>query len=238
MKKKIAKQKKETVKRKSTKTAKQGPTIPVFDLAGKRKKEMTLPKEVFSSKINEKLLARYVYVYLANQRQGTASTKKRGEIVGSKRKIWRQKGTGRARHGARSAPIFVGGGVAFGPKPKSFSLRMNKKQKRKALFDALTKAWVQKNILGLSKESVDMEPKTKVFAKFLNRLDLRDKKVLIVLPRLEKNNLVLAARNIPQLDLVDTKTLNAYEILSKEKIIFVDGALEVLEKHFLKKHEN
>lgn len=212
--------------------------IPMYDLSGGKKTPAKVSKEIFGNRVNEKLLAQYVRVYLTNQRQGTLSTKTRAEIVSSKRKIYRQKGTGRARHGARSAPIFVGGGVAFGPKPKSFSLKINKKQKKRALFGALTFAFQNKNILGLSDEAINVKPKTKEVFSFLKKFDFDAKRILLVLPKLEKNNLLLASRNIPNLEVIDAKSLNTFKVLKHEKIIFLKNALAILENHFLKRHEN
>ncbi len=215
-----------------------GFTIPVLNLEGKASSKVSLPKEIFSIQASDKLLAQYVRVYLANQRQGNASAKTRAEIRASSRKIYRQKGTGRARHGAKSAPIFVGGGVAFGPTPRDFSLKLNKKQKRKAFFYALTLQYKEGNILGLVDKSLEIEPKTKNFATLLKGAQLTDKKILLVLPEIKRGNLLLASRNIPSLTLRDAKSLNTYDVLNNEKIIFVAKALEVLRDHFLTKHEN
>ena len=125
-----------------------GLTVPVYDIKGKEKGTLILPKEAFAVSVKPQLLAQAVRVYQFNRRQGTASTKTRGEVTGSTRKIYRQKGTGRARHGDIKAPIFVGGGIVGGPKPKDYSLGINKKQKTKAFFGALTLKLKEKNILG------------------------------------------------------------------------------------------
>ena len=119
-------------KKKVKKTVKAGLTIPVYGLDGKEKGAAELPKEIFTVEASPKLLAQYVRVYLVNRRQGTASTKTRGEVSGSTRKIYKQKGTGKARHGDIKAPIFTGGGVVGGPKPQDYSLKLNKKQTKKA----------------------------------------------------------------------------------------------------------
>ncbi len=217
-----------------TKAATRGITIPVYDIDGKEAKTVSLPKEIFDIKASPKLLAQYVRVYLANQRLGTASAKTRGEVTGSTRKIYRQKGTGRARHGSIKAPIFVGGGVVGGPQPRDYSLKLNKKQKQKALFYALTLR--RNDIIGLVSDA-KMGPKTKIIFKFLKNLKLEGDRTLLVLPKMEKNNFVLASRNIVGLQLTDAASLNAYETMRTKKIIFLDTALTVLEKHFLK-HEN
>ncbi len=228
----MAEQKRKTTKMKVTKSS--GMSIPVYDLQGTKKKSASLPKEMFSETASPKLLAQYVRVYLPNQRQGTATTKTRTEVEASTRKIYRQKGTGRARHGAISAPIFVGGGIVGGPKPRDFSLKINKKQRKKAFFAALSLALKEGEIMGLVNESLKTEPKTKKIAKFLKKLDLKSKKVVIVLPKLEANGLVLASRNIPKVEVRDAKSLNAYDVLNAGKIIFVEDALKVMSEHFLK----
>src|SRR5258708_225116 len=113
-------------------------SVDVIGVDGKVSGKVSLPGEMFGEKVNKTLLAQAVRVYLANQRQGNASTKTRGEVDGSTAKIYRQKGTGRARHGSKRAPIFVKGGLVFGPKPRDFSLALPQKMKRKALFGALS----------------------------------------------------------------------------------------------------
>src|ERR1035437_1581049 len=139
----------------------------VYDLKGVVSGSIELPAEIFGAKINKTLMTQAVRVYLANKRRGTLSTKSRGDVKISTRKIYRQKGTGRARHGAASAPIFVGGGVAFGPRPRDYSLKLNQKARRLALFSALTtklKNGEIKIVKGLEK----IEPKTKLMAQAFN----------------------------------------------------------------------
>ncbi|MFH0979637.1 MAG: 50S ribosomal protein L4 [Candidatus Roizmanbacteria bacterium] len=211
-----------------------GLTVPVYDINGKEKGNLDLPKEVFSIVVKPQLLAQAVRVYQFNQRQGTASTKTRGEVVGSTRKIYRQKGTGRARHGDIKAPIFVGGGVVGGPKPKDYSLNINKKQKRKAFFGALTLKLKEKNILGIADSALKIEPKTKLVANFLKTLKLTGKKITFVLSKMEKKNFALATGNLSRVNLIDCQSLNTYQILSSTKLIFFESSLEVFRKHFLK----
>ncbi len=236
--KKVSKKEKKITKSVLKRAVKQGPMIKIYDLEGREKQEVKLPKEIFDTKASNKLLSQYVRIYLANQRQGTAATKTRGEVRGSTRKIYRQKGTGKARHGDIKAPIFVGGGVVGGPKPRDYSLKINKKQKKKALFYALSLTYKNRSIMGLSDEALKIEPKTKKIATFLKLMKLYGKKTLLVLPKIEKNNLILAARNIHNLELTDAQSLNAYMILKNKEIIFINQALKVLENHFLKKNEN
>lgn len=214
-------------------------SLPLLGLNGKEIGTAELPKEIFGSKANPRLLAQYVRVYLTNQRQGNASTKTRGEVTGSTRKIYRQKGTGKARHGDIKAPIFVGGGVVGGPLPKNISLSLNKKQKTKALAGAFTLRFSQGDIVGLSDNFLKMTPKTKEFAGFLKVSGLVNTSIMIILPKMEKNNLVLASRNIPYLTLSEAQSINAYEVLKNKKILMVEGSILALKDHFIpKKHEN
>ncbi|MGH7246030.1 MAG: 50S ribosomal protein L4, partial [Candidatus Levyibacteriota bacterium] len=162
-----------------TYVAQSGLKVDVFDAKGKVVSSMTLPKELFDMPINKTLMAQAVRVFLGNQRQGTVSTKTRGEVAGSTRKIYRQKGTGRARHGGIRAPIFVKGGIAHGPKPKDYTFSLPVKMRRKALFSALS-AKVKEGgirvVSGLSK----IEPKTKPVAELLTAIAAE--KVLLVMP--------------------------------------------------------
>jgi large subunit ribosomal protein L4 len=157
-------------------------TVDVYDAAGKVTGTVTLPESVFGASVNKQLIAQAVRVYLANQRSGTASTKSRGEVQGSTRKIYRQKGTGRARHGGVRAPIFVHGGIAHGPKPHDFSMKMPQKMRRAALHSTLTlkaKGNAIKVLGGLD----SMAPKTKAMVTLLSQIfsEGQPKKVLIVL---------------------------------------------------------
>lgn len=217
--------------------AKAGLTIPVFDLEGKKKSELDLPKEIFSEKENAQLLAQYVRVYLSNQRTGTASTKTRSEVKGSTRKIYKQKGTGRARHGDIKAPVFVGGGITGGPKPRNYSLKMNKKQVRKALYIAFSQQFKNKNIVALADEFLGIQAKTKLIADFLKKIQFDRVSILILVAKGGRNNFTLAIRNLPFVVVKDIMSVNAYEILRHKKIFIIESALPVLEKHFLK-HEN
>jgi len=213
--------------------------VDVFDIKGEAAGKISLPDEIFAAEVNEKLIAQAIRVYLANQRQGTASTKTRGEVRGSRRKIWRQKGTGRARHGDKYAPIFVGGGIAHGPKPRDFSLKMPKKMKRKALFSTLTSKLKEKQMLVVS-DLEKIKPKTKEILKIMQNLKLETKngklkvKALLVIPKKTKN-VILAGRNLENLTLCQADLLNPYTVLSCRKLILMKEAVPVLKKTFLKK---
>lgn len=228
---------KETVSKKIKPKSRAGFTIPLYDTSGIKKSDVEVHKVVFGEKENPNLLAQYVRVYLSNQRTGTASTKTRSEVKGSTRKIYKQKGTGRARHGDIKAPVFVGGGITGGPKPRNYSLKMNKKQIRKALYIAFSQQLKNKNIVALADEFLGIQAKTKLIADFLKKIQFDRVSILILVAKGGRNNFTLAIRNLPFVVVKDIMSVNAYEILRHKKILIVESALPVLEKHFLK-HEN
>ncbi len=230
---------KDSKKTKSTKvasTAKRNSfAIDVFDTKGKVVETLQLPKEIFDSKVNTKLIAQAVRVYLANQRRGTVSTKTRGEVRGSTRKIYRQKGTGRARHGGIRAPIFVHGGLAFGPKPRDYSLKMPQKARRAALFSALTSKLKNQEVRvvsGLEK----LEPKTKDMVEVLTKLELNGKKknILLIVSGVDRQNIARAARNIEGIVFTPANLLNTYDVLEHKMLLFMKEAIPVLQETFLK----
>lgn len=217
-----------------TKKTKQG--IVEYDMKGEVKGEAEAKATMFGLKTAPSLLAQYVRVFQTNQRQGTASSKTRAEINGTTKKIYKQKGTGKARHGSKKAPIFKGGGIVGGPKPKEYRLYMNKKQKKLALFGSLTRKFETGDILCLGAGPKDM--KTKLFAEFLKKTKLDGQKVLFVIPKNEDEKMVLALRNLAKVTYISTTSLNAYVVLNAAKIVFVGSALNELETHFLRNHEN
>ena len=215
-------------------------SLEIFDAKGKVKETIELPKVMFGAKVNKALLSQAVRVYLANQRLGTASTKTRAEVIGSTKKIWQQKGTGRARHGSRKAPLFVGGGVAFGPRPRDFSLNLPKSMKRLALFSALASKLQNREIKGVA--GLDkLEPKTKLAAEVFKNLGIleKKKKVLVVLPKgAEFGNLQRSVRNIRGVSILNANMLNAYQVLDNRVILLLKEAIPDMENTFLRKGEN
>jgi large subunit ribosomal protein L4 len=202
--------------------------VMIYDLNGEEKGSFVLPKILTGAKVNPQILSQYVRVYSINQRHGTASTKSRGEVVGSTRKIYKQKGTGRARHGDIKAPIFVGGGVVGGPTPKVYEKSMNRKMKKLALIYSLALKWQENNLLGLAADSFSkMKPKTKPMADFLKKINKSNEKTLLVFSS-ENNNLVLSARNLDRLTLVSCDTVNPFQILNHRKVLLTENALKVL----------
>lgn len=219
-----------------------GLSIDVFDIKGKVVRSVDLPKEIFGAKINKQLLAQAVRVYLANQRIGTASTKDRGEVHGSTRKIYRQKGTGRARHGSKKAPIFVHGGIVFGPKPRDFSLKISKKMKRLALFSALS-AKKKANEIKVIKGLDSLEPKTRLMVDVLNNLGIneKDKNILLVSSGKsgkELENIYRSARNIEGVHIINAEMLNAYDALNNKLILLMESSVNAMKERFLKEGES
>lgn len=211
----------------------------VFNTKGEVIGKISLPEEIFRAKVNSKLMAQAIRVYLANQRLGTHSTKNRAQVSGSTRKIYRQKGTGRARHGSIKAPIFIGGGIAHGPRPRDYSLKLPKKAKKLALFSALTSKYGE----GKMKVVTDLEKidsKTKMMAKILENLSLEKEKkqkassTLLVLPSAMKN-VILAGRNLPSLTIAQARLLNTYDVLVHENILLTPEVILLIKDHFIKK---
>ncbi len=208
--------------------------IPVYGLDGKVTKTLELPKELFTVKASPLLIAQYVRVYQANQRQGTASTKRRGEVTGTTKKVYRQKGTGNARHGSKKAPLFVGGGVDSGPKPTDHSMKINKKQRRRALLSVLTQKLQEQGIGALAKDILGMEPKTKLFVNLLKVIGAENKKVMLVVSE-STLGVKLAVRNLKKVELMSVSNLNAYNVLTHEKVLFSEDAIAQLLSLYLTK---
>ena len=209
-----------------------GLNVPVYSLAGTKKGTASLPKEIFGAKVNENLMAQAVRVYLVNQRQGTASTKTRGEVTASTRKIYRQKGTGRARHGAITAPIFRGGGIAFGPKPRNFELKLSKQMKKKALFSALSSRLLDEKIAVV--DLAGLSGKTKEVASLFRKLNILDKrnKVLFVTDDAVERK---TARNMRSVNVDSVHSINTYEVLNNNFIVLSKNCPPKMEEVFLKK---
>lgn len=206
---------------------------PVYTIAGEKTGTEELPAEIFAQVVNTKLIAHYVRVYLNNQRQGNASAKTRTEVVGTTQKVYRQKGTGRARHGSAKANLFRGGGVTFGPLLRDFSMSINKKQKKQALYASLSEKAAGNVISIIHTTDFGDTPKTKKITELLKVMKSKGK-VLFVFSRVSDTPMVKSLRNLKKIDIVQASTLNAYEVLNHREILFVDDAVSVLTTHFLK----
>lgn len=186
----------------------------------------TLPKEIFSVEAKPQLLAQAVRVYLANQRQGTQNAKTRAEINRTRHKLYKQKGTGGARHGDRKAPIFVGGGVTFAPKPRDYSLSMSGQLKKRALFGALTVQNKAKK-LNIFSGGEKLTGKTAELAKFLDGVEEKTKNLLLVTD-IVRENVYRAAKNIPGVTVVPANQLNTYEVLKAGRILMMKEAVNAI----------
>lgn len=199
--------------------------IPVYDLQGQITQEVEIAKPDFPKKINLKLLSHYIRVYLNNQHTGTKSVKTRGEVSGSTRKIYRQKGTGRARHGDIKAPIFVGGGIAHGPKPSKRRLKINKKQIRLSLIHSFFYKFNDVDSIKIIDDSIlNIKPKTKTIIDFFKKnfqIDKKkDKNIFFVIPNNVGDTLIKAIRNLSFLEIIRVNEINPYLILKAKRIIF------------------
>ena len=203
------------------------PTISVYDMTGKQTGTMELSADVFGIEPNVAVMHSAVINYLANQRQGTQSTKTRSEVSGGGRKPWRQKGTGHARQGSTRSPQWTHGGIALGPKPRSYRFALPKKVRRLALKSAFSSKVAADEMLVLESLSLD-EIKTKTVVNMLNALGA-DRKVLLVLPEKDEK-VILSARNIPGVKTALVNTLNVYDILNCDKFIVVKDAIAQIEE--------
>ena len=205
------------------------PSVPIKNLEGKTVGNMDLNEALFGIDVNEHAVHMAVVQYLANQRQGTKSAKTRSEVRGGGRKPWRQKGTGRARQGTIRAPQWVGGGVVFAPKPRDFSVRLNKKQKRLALKSALTDKVNQGKLVVL--ENLDLpEIKTKSMVDVCGKLELDG--ALFVMTGSNKNA-ILSARNIPHIKTAAVNTINVYDILKYDSFVVTKEAVEQMQEVYV-----
>ena len=204
------------------------PQVAKFDQTGKEIDKVSLNESVFNEKINEHVVHQVVNAQLASRRSGNASTKTRGKVRGGGSKPWRQKGTGRARHGSIRSPLWVGGGITFGPTPRNYYKKLTKKMRSLALKSILTDKLNREEIMLVDEIKID-EPKTKAVVEILNNFDLTDKKVVIVMPEKDEN-LYLSARNIPNVKTLLAGSVNAYDLLDNEMIIFVEEAVKMIEE--------
>ena len=201
----------------------------VYNMEGTKVSEVELPDEIFAVPIKAHVLHEVVTMQLANRRSGTASTKGRSEVRGGGQKPYRQKGTGRARAGSRRSPLWRGGGITFGPKPRSFAYKVPKKVRRQALKMALTSKLHEKDLVVV--DNLDLaEVKTKRFVEVMAALDARD--ALIVTDK-KLENLELSSRNVPNVKLVRSEGLNVYDILRFKHLILLEPCLKQIEGRLL-----
>ena len=200
--------------------------VSVYNIEGKEVGSIELNDAVFGVEVNEHLVHMAVVNQLANNRQGTQSAKTRSEVSGGGRKPWRQKGTGHARQGSTRAPQWTGGGIVFAPKPRDYSFKMNKKEKRIALLSALSSTVAESKIVVLDEFKLD-EIKTKKFVEVMNNLKVEN--ALVVLEG-ENKNVVLSGRNIPSVKVTATNEINTYDVLKYTTLVVTKAAVEKLEE--------
>jgi len=200
-------------------------TVEVKNLEGQRVRDLELADAVFAAKPNQALLWEAVQAYLASQRRGTHSTKSRGEVRGGGKKPWRQKGTGRARAGSFQSPLWRGGGVVFGPKPRDFTKKVSHNTKQLALRKAMSERLRAGDVVVVDDLKLG-SAKTKEFVGLLSALELKGSALIVAAA---DKNLTLASRNVPDVALTTSDVLNTYDVLRSDKLVFTRSAFEQLE---------
>lgn len=203
------------------------PKVALYNITGQQIGDIELSENIFGAKINEHVLYEIVKNQLANKRQGTQSAKTRSEVRGGGRKPWRQKGTGRARHGSIRSPIWTGGGVTFAPKPRDYSYKLPKKVRKLGMKCALSSKVIDNNIIVLDDLKFE-QPKTKDMISILNNIK-SNKKALIVMSEKDEN-VIKSAKNIQGIHTTLVNTLNVYDILRYDSFIITKSALEKVEE--------
>jgi len=202
--------------------------IPIINIKGEDTgRKAKLDDKVFKIEPNDHAIYLDVKQYLANQRQGTHKSKERAEITGSTRKVKRQKGTGTARMGSVKSPVLRGGGRVFGPQPRDYGFKLNKKVKALARKSALSYKVQDKDLTILEDFNLD-QPKTKSYMEILNSLAVSDKKTLMVIPKSD-SNVVLSGRNLPKAKIALASNINTYDVLNADKLILCEGSIEIIE---------
>ena len=204
------------------------PKVAVYDMTGAKTGEIELNDSVFGVEINEAVVHQAVVMQLASQRHGTHATKTRSMVRGGGRKPWKQKGTGRARAGSIRSPLWVGGGVAFGPHPRSYKFSMPRKVRRLAIKSALT-AKVNDGGLLIVEDINFAAPRTKDVVKFLGNFEASDNKALIITVD-QNDNVVKSSRNIPGVKAINTMGLNVFDLLHHDKVLVTKDAVAKIEE--------
>ncbi len=201
--------------------------LSILNKDGKAGKKVKLSDAIFAIEPNDHAIYLDVKQYLANQRQGTSKSKERAEISGSTRKIKKQKGTGTARAGSIKSPLFRGGGTVYGPRPRNYSFKLNKKLKNVARCSALSHKAKSGDLLILEDFQMDA-PKTSEFSQILSNLKCNNKKTLLVVSESNKN-IYLSSRNLQGAKVVSPSDVNTYDLVNASKVVVAQGALEVIE---------
>lgn len=205
------------------------PNMVVLSQAGKELHEITLAPEVFGIEPNQQVIFDAIVMQRASQHQGTHDTKSRSEVRGGGRKPWRQKGTGRARQGSIRATQWRGGGIVFGPTPRSYSYKLNKKVRRLALRSVLSEKVLDADMIVVDALKLDT-PKTKEFNEIVTAINAPNKTLFVVAPDEDFENAFLSMRNIPSMIMVDADGINVYDIVNANKIVFTEAAVKHVEE--------
>ena len=205
------------------------PQVAVYDISGKTIGEIELSENTFGQPVNAAVMHEVVKAYLANQRQGTQSALTRSEVSGGGIKPWRQKGTGRARQGSTRSPQWRHGGVVFAPKPRDYTIRVNKKAKRVAMKSALSSKVLDQDVIVFDALNIEA-PKTKEMVKVLNAVDVKEALIVLAGP---DDTVERAARNIPGVKTTLVGTLNVYEILKYQKLILTKESAQKIEEVYV-----
>ena len=203
------------------------PSIDVYNIEGKKVKSLDLKEEIFGIEPNEAVVHSVLVNYLANQRQGTQSTKTRAEVRGGGRKPWRQKGTGRARQGSIRAPQWIKGGIALGPKPRSYKYRVNKKERQLAIKSLLSSKVLENNLVVVDKFDF-AEIKTKQMATAMKNLKVEEKAFIVLAASDEK--VQKSARNLENVKTGSVNTINVYDLLKYKKLVLTVDTIKKLEE--------
>ena len=203
------------------------PKIDVYNVEGKKVSDVELKEEIFGIEPNETVVHNVLVNYLANQRQGTQSTKTRAEVRGGGKKPWKQRGTGRARQGSIRAPRWIKGGIALGPKPRSYKYRVNKKEKQLAIRSLLSAKVLDNELTVVDKLEVE-EAKTKVMAKALTDLKVEGKALIILADR--NDNVLRSSRNIEGVKTIELNTINVFDLLNCNKLVLPLDTVKKLEE--------
>lgn len=205
------------------------PNMVVLNQEGKELHEITLSPEVFGIEPNQQVIFDAIVMQRASQRQGTHDTKGRSEVRGGGRKPWRQKGTGRARQGSIRAAQWRGGGTVFGPTPRSYSYKLNKKVRRLALKSVLSEKVAENNLIVVDQFKIE-EPKTKTFNTIINAINACNKTLFVVAPEEDFENAFKSMRNIPTMMMLTADGINVYDIVNANKIVFTEAAVKHVEE--------
>lgn len=205
------------------------PNMVVLSQEGKELHEITLSPEVFGIEPNQQVIFDAIVMQRASMRQGTHDTKGRSEVSGGGRKPWRQKGTGRARQGSIRATQWRGGGTVFGPTPRSYSYKLNKKVRRLALKSVLSEKVLENNMIVVDQFKIE-EPKTKVFNEIINAINACNKTLFVVAPDEDFENAFKSMRNIPTMMMLTADGINVYDIVNANKIVFTEAAVKHVEE--------